>query len=505
MKIQLRRDTEANWNTKNPILDQGEIGIDITNNQLKIGDGAKTWMELVAIKPSEDIDLSNYYTKPEVDNLIPDISALATKAELEEKQDKLTAILPIQIGKQFANTIPLSELTGTFNNNITKKATPTTFTGLDNPKILGKISLNRAASNTPGNTYARFAIGSDDNMNYGLGIHNLTNGKWYIGSDRGNNNWTQTEVEIPEDINNIWILGSLSGTRGNKYRYMCTLETKYSFDGVNFISCGTITVDTNSYDIFNGDLSFYVHTGYANVDITVSDVCYALGELGNQVETISIDNNSYATKEALTTLNQTVTTDFNQLSTNIGTLNEELQDKASLSDLAANEAAILNEVKTLYIPRVAGVIGYTKAPALADGNINIYAGTKVVVPTGYDTDGIPKGTVVTTTTNQTLTASTYAGNVYVAIKLNGTLDQNAWGYEEVEDISNVTPGQNVWYYDEAANRIGIKGANTDFAYYDRVVIGVYRNDTEANFKWNFLKPLRNYQSVLGNDLTIEGE
>lgn len=46
-KIQLRRDTATNWGTTNPVLAQGEIGFDTTNNKFKIGDGANTWSSLL--------------------------------------------------------------------------------------------------------------------------------------------------------------------------------------------------------------------------------------------------------------------------------------------------------------------------------------------------------------------------------------------------------------------------------------------------------------------------
>jgi hypothetical protein len=42
-KIQLRRDTTVNWAAGNPVLAEGEIGIDLTLNRMKVGDGAKTW------------------------------------------------------------------------------------------------------------------------------------------------------------------------------------------------------------------------------------------------------------------------------------------------------------------------------------------------------------------------------------------------------------------------------------------------------------------------------
>lgn len=43
VRIVNRSDTEENWNKYNPILQIGEIGYDVTNNKIKIGDGASTW------------------------------------------------------------------------------------------------------------------------------------------------------------------------------------------------------------------------------------------------------------------------------------------------------------------------------------------------------------------------------------------------------------------------------------------------------------------------------
>jgi hypothetical protein len=45
-KIQLRRDTATSWASANSVLSQGEPGLDITNNALKIGDGTTAWSNL---------------------------------------------------------------------------------------------------------------------------------------------------------------------------------------------------------------------------------------------------------------------------------------------------------------------------------------------------------------------------------------------------------------------------------------------------------------------------
>ena len=46
VKIQLRRDTASNWESNNPVLLLGEIGLDITSGNFKIGNGTSQWTQL---------------------------------------------------------------------------------------------------------------------------------------------------------------------------------------------------------------------------------------------------------------------------------------------------------------------------------------------------------------------------------------------------------------------------------------------------------------------------
>jgi len=54
-RIQLRRDTNTNWSLVNPVLADGEIGYNIDNGKIKIGDGSTTWNSLsyATVLPSE--------------------------------------------------------------------------------------------------------------------------------------------------------------------------------------------------------------------------------------------------------------------------------------------------------------------------------------------------------------------------------------------------------------------------------------------------------------------
>ena len=56
VRIQIRRDTYANWQSINPILGNGEFSLDITNKMLKIGDGTTRWMSLDGF-PSDGRDM----------------------------------------------------------------------------------------------------------------------------------------------------------------------------------------------------------------------------------------------------------------------------------------------------------------------------------------------------------------------------------------------------------------------------------------------------------------
>jgi len=46
VQIQFRRDTGANWASANTVLAAGEMGINTTTNQFKIGDGTTAWNSL---------------------------------------------------------------------------------------------------------------------------------------------------------------------------------------------------------------------------------------------------------------------------------------------------------------------------------------------------------------------------------------------------------------------------------------------------------------------------
>jgi len=59
-KIQLRRDTSANWTSINPTLFSGEIGFETNTGKFKIGNGSTVWSSLDYF--GGEVDLSEYLT-----------------------------------------------------------------------------------------------------------------------------------------------------------------------------------------------------------------------------------------------------------------------------------------------------------------------------------------------------------------------------------------------------------------------------------------------------------
>jgi hypothetical protein len=46
IQIQFRRGTAAEWTAANPVLAQGEMGVETDTNQFKIGNGLNNWATL---------------------------------------------------------------------------------------------------------------------------------------------------------------------------------------------------------------------------------------------------------------------------------------------------------------------------------------------------------------------------------------------------------------------------------------------------------------------------
>lgn len=54
--IKLRRDTASRWRYANPVLAQGEPGVELDTGRFKLGDGVSRWQDLGYFVPYEESD-----------------------------------------------------------------------------------------------------------------------------------------------------------------------------------------------------------------------------------------------------------------------------------------------------------------------------------------------------------------------------------------------------------------------------------------------------------------
>jgi len=87
-KIQLRRDTAANWTSANTVLSQGEQGYETDTGKMKVGDGTTTWSSLSYFGGSTLSDLNVTATSTELNYVDGVTSAIQT--QLDAKAETLT-------------------------------------------------------------------------------------------------------------------------------------------------------------------------------------------------------------------------------------------------------------------------------------------------------------------------------------------------------------------------------------------------------------------------------
>lgn len=137
------------------------------------------------------------------------------------------------------------------------------------------------------------------------------------------------------------------------------------------------------------------------------------------------------------------------------------------------------------------VLAMPTAPTFDGTNVKVYAGTKVAIPNGLNADGTCKSNIVTLTADATINQSTFNGDVTLMLKSDGTIDQTAYSYFEVDDISTITTLTSYcWYYDRKTNNHYLaSSAGAKQGPYQRIRIGSYNQATAAATKhFNIISP-----------------
>ena len=165
-KIQLRRDTAANWTTNNPILSEGEIGYDSTNKSIKVGDGTTAWDILTAVGDSGSVDLTGYATETFVQSEIsanqPDLSSYALSVDIAYPTKVLEDYVEDTNNVGTTNLIQLNPAVATiYSVSPTSTLTLTADSGWSDGQTVSVFATN-SGTKTVSFSGAKFARGDNE-------------------------------------------------------------------------------------------------------------------------------------------------------------------------------------------------------------------------------------------------------------------------------------------------------------------------------------------------------
>ena len=81
-RIQIRRDTAANWTNVNPVLANGEMGWETDTGYIKVGDGTTAWNSLAYRKDQVSDTAYDKSTWDGVTGIAPSKNAVRDKLKL---------------------------------------------------------------------------------------------------------------------------------------------------------------------------------------------------------------------------------------------------------------------------------------------------------------------------------------------------------------------------------------------------------------------------------------
>jgi len=188
-KIQVRRDTAANWTSANPTLSDGEIGYETDTGYMKIGDGTTAWSSLSYFTPGAvDGDNNTTYT---ISTAQAGSDANVTLTGSDATNDTITLVA----GTNLSLTVAGDNITAAVDNDLSNYDNSTSaFLTNSTLSLTGK------------------SIGELSDVN---GSAIPTNGD-VLAWDAGNNRWNpETQASIPTLIDDLTDVSAASPTNGD--------------------------------------------------------------------------------------------------------------------------------------------------------------------------------------------------------------------------------------------------------------------------------------------------
>lgn len=145
-RIQIRRGDTTAWNNANPVLEEGEIGLNTTLGQFKIGDGNTQWSNLDYYPSAASLDTSlGSYIQISEKGSVDGVATLDSTGKLTSDQIPASLATTSYVDTSISNLIAeapgaldtLNELAAAINDDASYAATITTALGNKQDKVSG--------------------------------------------------------------------------------------------------------------------------------------------------------------------------------------------------------------------------------------------------------------------------------------------------------------------------------------------------------------------------------
>ncbi len=512
-KIQLRRDTAANWTSTNPTLAAGEIGFDTTNNKFKIGDGANTWTSLLyqsdASLLSGAASVTSVTTSGDVTvggNLTVNGTTTTLNSSTVQVDDKNIELASVAVVTGRTGTATTSSATITGSNTagllvgqtITKTAGTSTLTGTTIVSIINATAFTLDNPVASGGSLTFDTSGSTNATANGAGLTVLAttggNKTWqWVSSTSA---WTSSEdINIDSgkvyEINGTTVLSSTQ-VLGYSVASANTASAIVARDASGNFSAGTITASLTGVASLASNLT----GGTANK----GEIVYMSGVNTTSKLTATTTNNQYLAYNTFTNAPYWVTPTLSNTyygATTSAQLAGVISDETGSGNLVFSTSPVLT-TPNIGVPSFANLVNGTQYPlanltgagtgvltflatpsssnlatAVTDetgsGSLVFATSPTLVTPTlGVATaTSVNKVTITAPTTSATLTIAdgatlattgaysinlTATANTAVTLPTSGTLANTTYvGSATVAQANNITGAANLIFYNSAAN------------------------------------------------------
>jgi hypothetical protein len=512
-KIQLRRDTAANWTSTNPTLAAGEIGFDTTNNKFKIGDGANTWTSLLyqsdASLLSGAASVTSVTTSGDVTvggNLTVNGTTTTLNSSTVQVDDKNIELASVAVVTGRTGTATTSSATITGSNTagllvgqtITKTAGTSTLTGTTIVSIINATAFTLDNPVASGGSLTFDTSGSTNATANGAGLTVLAttggNKTWqWVSSTSA---WTSSEdINIDSgkvyEINGTTVLSSTQ-VLGYSVASANTASAIVARDASGNFSAGTITASLTGVASLASNLT----GGTANK----GEIVYMSGVNTTSKLTATTTNNQVLAYNTGTNAPYWVTPTLSNTyygATTSAQLAGVISDETGSGNLVFSTSPVLT-TPNIGVPSFANLVNGTQYPlanltgagtgvltflatpsssnlatAVTDetgsGSLVFATSPTLVTPTlGVATaTSVNKVTITAPTTSATLTIAdgatlattgaysinlTATANTAVTLPTSGTLANTTYvGSATVAQANNITGAANLIFYNSAAN------------------------------------------------------